>query len=269
MVNASLLLFLMSLAQMAANNLRPLLLASQGTLESVADYRIIQGVVSFALMVSGGVLNVVYPEVARLEAQGDTGRLRDFSQRGTSLLLWAHVLLLVPLALSSELILRLYVGAEFTHLTLPLAVWLLTCMAGHNAIFSSVLLSRGRFGLLTASSIFNAALTLWLAYLLIPQHGLNAVVWTYVLFVVLQALVFYGFLIPPLRLGSLRQFALMLFKPVAGAAVATVLSLALAHTVGLPLWTAGLFAALAIVVLSLGFGEVLANLRVLMPARLP
>lgn len=247
MVNASAMIFIMSVAQVMAIHFRPLILAARGSLEDVADYRILQGVVSFALLVSGGLLNVIYPEVARLEAQGDTRRLRELAHRGTGLLLWGHLLLVAPLMLASGQILQLYVGDAFTYLALPLALWLLTCIAGHNAIFSSVLLSRGRLGWLTSTSVFNAVLTLALAWWLVPAYGLDAVVWTYVLYFVLQTIVFYGLLAPPLQLGTLAQIARIAVRPVLGVGLAVALSVAAVVQFGGPLWVAGLLSALTIV----------------------
>lgn len=261
MVNTSLLIFMMSLSHLMANNFRPIILAAEGTLNDVADYRIIQGVVSFALMVSGGALNVIYPEVARLEAEGETGRLRELTYRGTSLLLWSHMLLLVPLALCSELILRLYVGPGFVHLALPLALWLLTCLAGHNAVFSSVLLSRGMIGMLTLTSVVNAAATLALAYVLVPAFGLNAVIGTYVLFVVLQTLVFYLLLVPKLGFGRWHDVLRIMVTPLLGSLVAAAVSVGIASALHAPLWIAGVISAIVIIGLGWSIGDVAKNLR--------
>ena len=256
MVSSSALIFVMSLAQLMAVHFRPIILASQGTLEAVGDYRILQGVVSFALMVSGGLFNVIYPEVARLESQGDKKRLRDLAYRGTSLLMWCHLLLLLPLMLASELILGLYVGSAYTHLALPLALWLLTCISGHNAILSSVLLSRGRLGPLTVTSVVNALLSLGLAWILVPDYGLNAVVWTYLLYFVVQTVVFYIYLMPPLGLGSVLEIAGVAIRPMLWSGVAAAAPMFVAIRYGAPMWAAGVVAGLGIVVawLSVGHG---------------
>lgn len=218
LVGTSLWLFLLTLAELLANNYRPVILAQQAGLESVTDFRIIQQIASFAMLLLSGCMAVVYPTIARLDAADDHVRIRAAIARGSRLLLWAHLALLVAMAFMSELMLRLYVGTAYTHLAAPLALWLVTLVAYHNAIMSSVVIARARLRAITIAAVIHTVLTLATTYWFAPRYGVMAAVWSYALYVGLQLGVMYFIAAPSAGAGSgAMLFTRVLTGPVVAA----------------------------------------------------
>lgn len=244
LVGTSAWLFLMSLAELLANHYRPVILAQRASLEAVADFRVIQQVAGFATLLLGGVMSVVYPAVARLDAAGDQARLALALTRGTRLLLWAHLGLLVPLAFLAAPLLGLYVGRSFEHLAGSLALWLLALVAYHNAIISSLVLARGRVAWLGLSAALAAALTLGVAHALAPRFGVAAMVWAYTAYMAIQLAVMYFVLLPGAGGGSGFALAARVWpRPLIFALVAVAAALAVVRATGAPPWVAGLLFA--------------------------
>lgn len=226
-------LLLMTLADMAANHFRPILLARVEGLETVTDFRVLQQVAGFATLLLTGAMNVAYPAVAKLDAAADHARLRLALQQGSRVLLAGHVAVLVPMAFGCGLLLDLYVGAAYRALALPLALWLLSLLALHYTIVMSFAMSRGQLRLLALGACTNAVVSLALAYGLAPQLGLQAMVASYAAYVLLQMLLMYLMALPAAGGGRGSTLALQVM----------VRPLGLALLVGLPLgaglrWTA-------------------------------
>lgn len=264
LVGTSLWLFSMSLSELLANSLRPIILAQQSGLDSVGDFRIIQQVAGFATLLLGGFMSVLYPAVARLDAADDHERLAAALSKGSRLLLWAHLGALIPLAFVAEPMLRLYLGRSFSGLSGPLAVWLLTLVAYHNTVISSLILARGRIGWLSLSSACSAALTLAAAYVLAPRFGVAAMVASYAVYMAIQLAVVYLVALPLAGGGSGVALARQVFPaPLFAAMVATGTAVALAQALGTPTWVAGPFFVPLFVLIAMTVGHVRADLQAL------
>jgi O-antigen/teichoic acid export membrane protein len=254
LVGTSLWLFVLALAETLANQYRPIILAQEAGLGSVADFRIVQQVAGFATLLLAGVMSVIYPVVAKLDANEDAQRLHLALTRGSRLLLWAHLAILVPMAFLAAPMLSLYVGRSFEPLAPALAVWLLSLLAYHNSIVSSLVLGRGRLGPLALSASIAAALSLVAGHALAPAHGMMAMAWTYCGYMAFQLVSLYLVLLPRAGGGNGWDLAAHVFpRPLLLAAMAAAAAWWLAAGLQLPNWAPGvvfcpIFAALALTV---------------------
>jgi O-antigen/teichoic acid export membrane protein len=262
LVGTSVWLFVLALAETLANQYRPIILAQQAGLSSVADFRIVQQVAGFATLLLAGVMTVVYPIVAKLDASEDAQRLHLAMTRGSRLLLWAHLAILVPMAFLAAPMLSLYVGRSFEPLAPALAVWLLSLLAYHNSIVSSLVLGRGRLAPLALSASIAAALSLLIGHALAPAYGVVAMAWTYSGYMAFQLASLYLVLLPRAGGGSGWDLAMQVFpRPLLAASMAAAVAWWLTVASHLPKWAAGvlfcpLFAAMALTV-----GQVLQDWR--------
>jgi O-antigen/teichoic acid export membrane protein len=260
-------LFLMTAAEMAANHYRPIVLAQQASLGDVADFRIVQQVAGFATLMMSGLLSALYPAVARLEAAGDSRRVRLALVHGTRTLLWLHVLVLVPMALVAAPLLTLYVGTSFAHLAPALALWLLTLLGYHNAIVSSLVLARGRIAPLALTTLVSALLCLVLSWWLVPRFGLMALVWAYALHAAIQLAVMYLWMVPLAGAGSgWVLLAQVVPQPLVAAGVGALATALLVYGARAPLWLGALVFAAIVAAFALRPGGVLADWRSLKAA---
>lgn len=238
LVAGTLWLIVLSVADMAANHWRPVILAQLTGLEPVAEFRIVQQLAMAASLVLTGFMNVAYPAVARLDAADDRERLQRVLRYGSRLLLWAHVAVLVPIAFVAEPLLRLYVGAAYAHLALPLVLWLLSMVTYHYTIITSFVIARGRVRVLALSAAANAALSLLVAYLLAERWGTLGMVLSYSLYVLGQMVVLYLVALPAAGGGSgLALAARVLPRPLLAAMACAAAAVALPLWLGAPLWT--------------------------------
>lgn len=58
-------IFSFSLFSFSINYLRPVFLGMQGTIESVADYRILNGIITIVLMLGGAFVGVILPSASK------------------------------------------------------------------------------------------------------------------------------------------------------------------------------------------------------------
>ena len=268
LVGTSVWLFVMSLADTLANQYRPIILAQQAGLDSVADFRIVQQVAGFATLLLGGALGVIYPIIAKLDSASDSQRLQLVLSRGSRLLLWGHLAVLVPMAFLATPMLSLYVGRSFEHLAPALAVWLVTLLAFHNSIVASLVLSRGRLGLMATSSSCAAIASLVVGYGWAPGHGVMAMAWTYSAYMAFQLAMLYLVLLPRAGGGNGVALAAHVFpRPVLLTTLAAAAAWGATSWVHWPLWSAGLIFCPLLALLALTVGGVRQDWRLLRRAR--
>jgi hypothetical protein len=147
------------------------------------------------------------------------------------------------MAFLSEFMLHMYLGPEFVRLACPLSIWLLTLIAYHNSIVSSLIITRGHIAVLATTAMVNTAFTLLLANYFSAEYGVNAVVYSYSLYIVLQLAVLYLVSAPAAGAGSGIALASHVFsKPIVSALLCIVLAGAFVDLTGAAVgWGAILF----------------------------
>jgi O-antigen/teichoic acid export membrane protein len=237
LINTSAWLFALMLAEVTAANCRPMILSQRTGLASVADFRVLQQIAGLVLVVLSGFMSVIYPVVARLDAANDHARIATAVTSGSRLLLWGHLAVLVPIAFVSELMLRLYLGAEFVKLAGTLSVWVLTLFAYHNSILTSLVMTRGRLAILASTAVANSLLTLFLANYFAPEYGVKAVVYSYSLYIFLQLSVMYLVAAPSAGAGpGLALISKVFTKPILSATICGVVALGTVEWAAVELW---------------------------------
>ena len=257
LVGTSLWLFVLMAGELIANHVRPLMLAREAGLEQVAEFRVLQQIAGFALLLLSGVMSVVYPTIARLDAANAQARIDAVLTVGSRLLLWGHIGLLVTMAFLSELILRAYVGAEFVHLAPALAIWLVSLVAYHNSILSSLVIARGSLAPITIGAVVNALASLVLLQLLAAEHGVFAAVWAYTTYLGAQLAVMYLIAAPMAGAGSGLRLALrVLTVPLASGLVCASVAVLVVSSGGQSWWYGALIFAPTFLLCAVTYGGV-------------
>ena len=242
----SLAIFAMGLFQLTANNLRPLLLGKfAGGVEVLTDYRVIQTIAMLIVAFGGVFMQVLLPSASKAYAAGDHGRMERMVFNATKYISIFLSFMVFVLILNADDILLLYMGSDYSGLSLWMSLWLLTVLLSmHNTPVASLVLSTGKTRALVYSSAVACVISLPITVVFAPRLQVGAAVVGYLVYMVLQIGFFYTYYIPKvLHLNGWRLFG-RAFLPAAMGGVA-----ALAGARSLSVWLS----------LEAGYGTVIAN----------
>lgn len=205
----SLGMFVMSIFQFSADNLRPILLtkfSSQGV-TVLTEYRVIQTISALVIAFAGVFMQVLLPSASKAFAEKDTEKINKLAYRGTKYIALFLAFVIFMLVCNSNLILTLYMGAGYTRLSVWLIIWLLSLLGLHNSTIASIVLSTGKTRSLVFMSAISCMLSLPITVIFAKQYDVGAAVLGYLVYVLLQLAFYYFYYIPrTLSLSALRIF---------------------------------------------------------------
>ena len=178
--------FSYSLFHFSFMNLRPVFLGMRGTIDSVADYRVISGIASMVIMLGGTFTSLLLPSSAKIVAQKNEEAYYRLAYNGTK-----YISILIcfccfgMMSVSSEVI-SLYVGDSFLYLVPWLNLWLLCTLATHNQAISSLVLAGSDLRPLSYSTSIISVIGLSIAWLLIPDYQVGGVCIAYAVYYILH-----------------------------------------------------------------------------------
>lgn len=179
-------IFSFSIFQFSFYNLRPVFLGIRGTVESVADFRILNAIVTVVTMLGGAFLSVLLPSSSRVVARENRDAYNRIAYDGTRYISILICLCCFGMMAVGKELLTLYVGDGFLYLLPWLNIWLLCTLATHNQAISSLILAGSDIRAITWCSAFSSVIGLVLSWLLIPKYDLGGVVIAFVAYSVLQ-----------------------------------------------------------------------------------
>lgn len=226
-LNYSLAIFVMGLFQLTANNLRPLLLGKFADgMEVLTDYRMIQTIAMLIVAFGGVFMQVLLPSASKAYAEGNPQRIERMIFEATKYISVFLSFVVFVLILNADEILRLYMGAGYSNLSLWLSLWLLTVLLSmHNTPVASLVLSTGKTKFLVYSSAVACIVSLPITVIFAPGLQVGAAVIGYLVYMVLQIGFFYSYYIPKvLKLDGFRLFTRAFLPAVAGGVLTLFIS---------------------------------------------
>ncbi len=200
-------IFSFGIFQFSVINLRPVFLGMRGTIESVADFRILNGIVSVVIMLGGAFLGVILPSASKIVANNNRHAYERVAYDGTKYITIALCFCCFGvMSVSSELI-QLYVGADYLYLVPWLNFWLLTTLSTHNQAISSLILSGSDIRAITFITIVSSIIGLTTCWITIPALQIGGTVLGYGVYLVIQLLFYYIYYWPKkMGINSMRVF---------------------------------------------------------------
>jgi O-antigen/teichoic acid export membrane protein len=186
MLPYSLNIFSFSIFQFSFYNLRPMFLGMQGTVESVADFRILNGIAGIVSMFGGVFIGALLPSTSRVVAKQNKEAYYRVAYSGTR-----YVSIIMSfgcfgiMSVATEL-LDVYVGKEYLYLAPWLYSWLLILLCTHNQAISSLILAGSNIRAITYSSIVAAVLGLAVTWFTIPKYQVGGTVIGYLIYNIIQ-----------------------------------------------------------------------------------
>ncbi len=204
----SLNIFSFALFQFSFYNLRPVFLGIQGTVESVADYRVLNGIINLVSLFGSSFMMVLLPSASKVVAQQNKTAYYKIAYEGTK---YITIMLCFcafgMMAVSSE-VLTMYVGKSYLSLIPWLNLWLLCTLGVHNQAISSLILSGSDIRAITYNTIASSITGLLIAWFLIPHYQIGGVVIAFVGYLSIQLLFFYLYYWPyKMQINSWRVFS--------------------------------------------------------------
>lgn len=196
MLPYSLNIFSFSLFQFSFYNLRPVFLGMQGTIESVTDFRIMNGIIGVVHMLGGAFVPVLLPSTSKIIAQQDKKAYYKVAYDGTK---YVSILLCFftfgMMSVGSE-VLALYVGKDFLYLMPWFNMWLICNLVTHNQAISSLILAGSDIRAISYSSVIASIMGLVVTWISIPHYQVGGTVIGFAVYGMVQMSFYYFYYWP-------------------------------------------------------------------------
>lgn len=184
-------IFSFSLFQFSFYNLRPVFLGIQGTIESVADYRILNGIIGVVTMLGGAFTGILLPSSSKAVANHNKEAYYRMAYDGTKYIsILCCFCCFGMMSIGSEVI-SLYVGESYLYLLPWFNLWLICTLVTHNQAISSLILAGNDIRAISCSSIIASVSGLLVAWFTIPYYNIGGVCISFAVYCIIQLLFYY------------------------------------------------------------------------------
>lgn len=190
----SLAIFAMSIFQFTATHSRPLILgifSNQGA-SILADYRVIEVFPIFIISIGGMLISILLPKTSQAIQRNDRSAIAKMAYEGTKYTSILVALLCFPIILNAKDLLSLYVGENYTHLSIWLSIWVFTLtLFLHNSPVASLVLATGKTRMLVFSSAIACTVSIIINSILTQVLGVGSAVIGYLIYIIIQMSFYY------------------------------------------------------------------------------
>lgn len=200
-------IFSFSIFQFSFYNLRPVFLGIQGTMESVADYRILNGIIGVVSMFGSVFLGALLPSASKAVSQNNTNAYYKVAYDGTK---YISIILCYcafgMMSVGNEVII-MYVGKSYLYLLPWFNLWLFCTLGVHNQAISSLILAGTNIQSLTYNTCLASVLGLIASWFLIPCYQIGGIIIAFIIYLLVQYIFFYFYYWPKrMRINSKQVF---------------------------------------------------------------
>lgn len=208
MLPYSLNIFSFSIFQFTFYNLRPVFLGMQGTIESVADFRILNGIIGVVHMLGGAFMGVLLPSTAKIVAKNDMKAYYKVAYDGTKYISIMLCFFTFGMMSVGSDVLSLYVGEKYLYLVPWLNLYLICNLVTHNQAISSLILAGSDIRAISYSSIVASIVGLLVSWFAIPYYQVGGVIIGYAAYGSVQMVFYYFYYWPKkMNINSWRVFS--------------------------------------------------------------
>lgn len=202
---------------------RPLFLGNMVGPGAVAEFNIMIAITSVVTVFTTSVMQVLLPILTKMQVQQDEQGVQSMMLTGTKFLSIFLSGLIFFLAISSNELLTLYVGDEYTSLSDWLIIWLLTLLLSHRNVMTALVFTEKRLISIAIMCAVAMVVALTLYTLLVPRFGVGGVVIGFSVHELIHTLFYYIYFLPRRFSINTRKIFLEAVLPtwllVGGAAV--------------------------------------------------
>jgi O-antigen/teichoic acid export membrane protein len=217
--------------------LRPVFLGMRGTMESVADFRVLNGIASMVMMLGGAFTAILLPSSAKVVAKKDREAYYRLAYDGTKYISILNCFCCFGMMSVASEVITLYVGVSFLYLVPWLNLWLLCTLATHhNQAISSLILAGTDLRPLSYSTAIFSVVGLIITWILIPSYQIGGVCIALLVFNSLHIGFYYLYYWPRrMQINSWKVFSYS-FMPYVLVGILTYFFIQIMPTSGIPLY---------------------------------
>ena len=205
MLPYSLNIFSFNIFQFSFYNLRPVFLGMEGTLESVTDFRVMNGIIGVVHLLGGAFMPILLPSTSKVMAQKNMDAYYRVAYDGTKYISILLCFLTFSFMAMGPEMLTLYVGEEYLVLIPWFNIWLLCNLGTHNQAISSLILAGSNIRAITYNTIAASMVGLAVTWVLIPYYQVGGTVFGFVAYVIIQLGFYYLYYWPrKMKISSSR-----------------------------------------------------------------
>lgn len=200
-------IFSFSLFQFSFYNLRPVFLGIQGTIESVADFRILNGIIGVVTMLGGAFTGILLPSSSKAVANHNKEAYYRMAYDGTKYISILCCFCCFGMMSVGTEVLTMYVGESYLYLIPWFNLWLLCTLGTHNQAISSLILAGTDIRAISYSSIVASVVGLLVAWILIPYYNIGGVCIAFAVYCIIQLGFYYLYYWPKkMEISSTKVF---------------------------------------------------------------
>ena len=205
MLPYSLNIFSFGIFQFSFYNLRPVFLGMQGTIESVTDFRVLNGIIGVVHMLGGTFIPILLPSTAKVLARKEKEAYYRMAYDGTKYI--SIILCFCTFGMMSigPDAITLYVGNDYLELIPWFNLWLLCNLTTHNQAISSLILAGSDIRAISYCSFISSVIGLLVTWVTIPIYQVGGVVIGYFIYGSIQLCFFYMYYWPrTMKINSIK-----------------------------------------------------------------
>lgn len=200
-------IFSFSIFQFSFYNLRPVFLGIQGSMESVADYRILNGIIGVVSMFGSVFLNALLPSAAKAVSQNNKEAYYKVAYDGTKYISIVLSFCAFGMMTVGNEVITMYVGKSYLYLIPWFNLWLLCTLGVHNQAISSLILAGTNIRALTYNTCLASILGLIASWFLIPYYQIGGIIIAFIIYLSIQYIFYYFYYWPKkMKINSKQVF---------------------------------------------------------------
>ena len=206
----SLSIFALSLFQMTATQSRPIILsifADDGA-KIVADFRIIETIPTFIIMICGTFTGIFLPKTSAMIAKNSNEEITAFAYKWTKNTTIITNILTIPFILCAQEILSAYVGEEYSYLSVWMIIWCFTVLVQmHTTPGNALVLGYGKTKLLVITTSISCCVSIIINIVLTNIYGVGSAIVAYFIYVLIVIGLYYVYYYKKLlNLSRIKMF---------------------------------------------------------------
>lgn len=180
--------FSFSIFQFLALNSRPFLLGNISGPGAVAEYGILSAVTSAVTMVSGVFMPVLLPMITKMAIGDEKSEIERVLRMGTKYVNIILSVLVLTLVIASKEILEVYVGQEYSGLSVWLSIWMLVLILNFRSVLSSLVFTKSKLWDFSLMCFIAMVVAFVCYFVFIPKYGVGGVVIGFVVHEIIHTL---------------------------------------------------------------------------------